>query len=93
VTGPKICARGIALKNTALSRNDGLRNHCFGGAFVLARRLLRRLEREISMVRKIVTAGLLAGMFTLAACNTVAGAGKDVSSVGNATTKAADGAK
>jgi len=45
------------------------------------------------MLRKIVTAGLLAGMFTLAACNTVAGAGKDVSSVGNATTKAADKSK
>lgn len=45
------------------------------------------------MVRKIVTLGLVAGMFTLAACNTVAGAGKDVSSVGHATTDAADGAK
>ena len=45
------------------------------------------------MIRKIVTAGLLTGMFVLAACNTVAGAGKDVSSVGNAPTKAADKAK
>jgi entericidin B len=45
------------------------------------------------MVRKIVTAGLMAGLFTLAACNTVAGAGKDVSSVGHATTKAADKSK
>jgi predicted small secreted protein len=45
------------------------------------------------MVRKIVTLGLVAGMFTLAACNTVAGAGKDVSSVGHATTKAADTSK
>ena len=45
------------------------------------------------MVRNIVTVGLMAGIFALAACNTVAGAGKDVSSVGNATTKAADKAK
>ena len=45
------------------------------------------------MVRKIVSIGLMAGMLTLAACNTVAGAGKDVSSVGHATTKAADSGK
>jgi predicted small secreted protein len=45
------------------------------------------------MVRKIATIGLMAGIFTLAACNTVAGAGKDVSSVGHATTKAADSGK
>lgn len=45
------------------------------------------------MVRKIITAGLVMGALAIAACNTVAGAGKDVSSVGNATTKAADKAK
>ncbi len=45
------------------------------------------------MVRKIITAGLVMGTLAIAACNTVAGAGKDVSSVGNATTKAADKAK
>ncbi len=45
------------------------------------------------MVRKIITVGLMAGTFALVACNTVAGAGKDVSSVGNATTKAADKSK
>jgi entericidin B len=45
------------------------------------------------MVRKIATAGLVAGALLTAACNTVAGAGKDVSSVGNATTKAADKSK
>ncbi|HEY0316166.1 MAG TPA: entericidin A/B family lipoprotein [Sphingomonas sp.] len=45
------------------------------------------------MVRKIVTAGLMVGIFALTACNTVAGAGKDVSSVGHATTKAADTSK
>lgn len=31
--------------------------------------------------------------FTLASCNTVSGAGKDVASVGNATTKEAEKAK
>ena len=45
------------------------------------------------MVRQIVTAGLIAGALLTTACNTVAGAGKDVSSVGHATTKAADKAK
>jgi len=40
----------------------------------------------------IVAAGLVAA-FTLSACNTVAGAGKDVSSVGKATTKAANDVK
>lgn len=45
------------------------------------------------MVRQILTAGLIAGAFLTTACNTVAGAGKDVSSVGHATTKAADNNK
>lgn len=45
------------------------------------------------MVRQILTAGLVAGALLTTACNTVAGAGKDVSSVGHATTKAADKAK
>ena len=45
------------------------------------------------MVRKILTAGLVFGTLATAACNTVAGAGKDVSSVGHSTTKAADKAK
>ena len=45
------------------------------------------------MVRKILTAGLIAGALAATACNTVAGAGKDVSSVGKATTKAADKSK
>jgi predicted small secreted protein len=42
------------------------------------------------MVRKILTAGLVVGALATAACNTVAGAGKDVSSVGHATTKEAN---
>ena len=36
------------------------------------------------MVRKIVTLALVAGGLALAACNTVAGAGTDVESVGEA---------
>lgn len=36
---------------------------------------------------------IAAVMAMLAACNTVAGAGRDVSSVGHATTKAADKSK
>jgi entericidin B len=49
--------------------------------------------KELIMVRKILTVGLIAGTFAISACNTVAGAGKDVSSVGHATTKAADSNK
>ncbi len=45
------------------------------------------------MVRKILTVGLVMGALAVSACNTVAGAGKDVSSVGHATTKAADTSK
>jgi entericidin B len=41
------------------------------------------------MVRKLLTASLIAGTMLLAACNTVAGAGKDVSSAGDAVTDAA----
>ena len=45
------------------------------------------------MVRKILTIALVAGTFTVAACNTVKGAGKDVSSAGKAVSNAADSAK
>jgi len=45
------------------------------------------------MVRKVMIAGLVLGTLAVSACNTVAGAGKDVSSVGHATTKAADSNK
>lgn len=40
------------------------------------------------MVRKIVTIALIAGGLTMAACNTVRGAGKDVTSAANATENA-----
>ena len=42
------------------------------------------------MVRKVIGYGLISGaLLVLAACNTVAGAGKDVSSAGDAVTNAA----
>jgi predicted small secreted protein len=42
------------------------------------------------MVRKLVSIGLVAGALVTAACNTVHGVGKDVSSAGNAVSNAAD---
>ena len=41
------------------------------------------------MVRKVVAVALVAATLMVSACNTVAGAGKDVSSAGDAVTKAA----
>ena len=41
----------------------------------------------------LCTLSLVSALLLIAACNTVAGAGKDISSVGNATTNAADKAK
>jgi predicted small secreted protein len=41
------------------------------------------------MKMKVTTAALIAALATLAACNTVHGAGKDVSSAGNAVSNAA----
>jgi predicted small secreted protein len=45
------------------------------------------------MVRKILGVTLIAGTMLLASCNTVSGAGKDVSSAGKAVTSAADDSK
>jgi len=46
------------------------------------------------MVRKLVMVALAAGsLMAVAACNTVEGAGKDVSSAGNAVANAASEAK
>ncbi|MHB8531022.1 MAG: entericidin A/B family lipoprotein [Caulobacteraceae bacterium] len=44
-------------------------------------------------MRKIIIYAALAASLAIAACNTVAGAGKDVSSVGNATTDTAHDAQ
>ncbi|WP_242096801.1 entericidin A/B family lipoprotein [Sphingomonas sp. CROZ-RG-20F-R02-07] len=41
-------------------------------------------------MRKLVGLTMVAGMLMVSACNTVAGAGKDVSSAGKTVTKAAD---
>ena len=45
------------------------------------------------MVRKIVTVAAIVSGLALTACNTVEGAGKDVSSAGKAVSRTADGAK
>lgn len=45
------------------------------------------------MKRIVLTVALTATAFAISACNTVAGAGKDVSSAGNAVSKEADKAK
>ncbi|MET0370324.1 MAG: entericidin A/B family lipoprotein [Sphingobium sp.] len=42
------------------------------------------------MSKKIITALLLTGSLLVAACNTVEGAGRDVSSAGRAVSDAAD---
>jgi len=42
------------------------------------------------MVRKIFTLAMVAGALIVSACNTVEGAGKDVSSAGEAVQDAAD---
>ncbi|NIJ07639.1 putative small secreted protein [Sphingomonas vulcanisoli] len=41
------------------------------------------------MVRKVVAVAIVAATLMVSACNTVAGAGKDVSSAGDAVTNAA----
>ena len=48
---------------------------------------------ETILMRKIIILAVLAASLATAACNTVAGAGKDVSSVGHATTDTANDAK
>ena len=45
------------------------------------------------MVRKMIEFAVIGGLLLLAACNTVAGAGKDVSSAGKAVSNAANDAK
>jgi predicted small secreted protein len=42
-------------------------------------------RRRKAMVRKVVTALVIAGSFALSACNTVRGAAEDVESVANCT--------
>ena len=44
-------------------------------------------------MRKLIVLALAAAALTVAACNTVEGAGKDVKATGAAVEKAADGAK
>ena len=44
-------------------------------------------------MRKVMTVTALAGVMLVAACNTVGGVGKDVSSAGDAVSTAADKSK
>jgi predicted small secreted protein len=44
-------------------------------------------------MRKIIVLAMMAASLTIAACNTVEGAGKDVSAAGKAVTNTADDAK
>ena len=44
-------------------------------------------------MRKLVGVVIVAGALLVSACNTVEGAGRDVSSAGDAVSNAADGAK
>jgi predicted small secreted protein len=60
--------------------------HCIR---VSAQRARRGLETENMMVRKAFAVALVAGTLLIAGCNTVNGAGKDVSSAGNAISNAA----
>lgn len=43
------------------------------------------------MARKFLTAALLSGSLILTACNTIAGAGRDVQSVGETVAECAEG--
>ncbi|MEQ9661852.1 MAG: entericidin A/B family lipoprotein [Parasphingopyxis sp.] len=42
------------------------------------------------MIKKIATAAMIAGAVLVSACNTIAGAGEDVESVGETVTDAAE---
>ena len=42
-------------------------------------------------MRKVLTAGVLLAAMALMACNTIAGAGRDISAAGNAVAKTAQG--
>jgi predicted small secreted protein len=44
-------------------------------------------------MRKLIAAALIAGTFMVTACNTIEGAGKDVSSAGDTVAKTANNAK
>lgn len=62
------------------------------GQHIQAERLRAHRRKQI-MVRKTLEFAAIAGLLLLSACNTVEGAGKDVSSAGKAVANAADEAK
>jgi predicted small secreted protein len=51
------------------------------------------LDEEVRMMTRIFAVALLSATLLVAACNTVEGAGKDVSSAGKAVANAASDAK
>jgi predicted small secreted protein len=51
------------------------------------------LDEEVRMITRIFAVALLSATLLVAACNTVEGAGKDVSSAGKAVSNAAADAK
>jgi predicted small secreted protein len=61
-------------------------------AHSLARAIAPTRRKQI-MVRKTLEFAAIAGLLLMAACNTVAGAGKDVSSVGKTVTNTANDVK
>lgn len=75
----------------AIASPDRTRNNALCRALSAGSMECVQEENEL-MVRKLMTMALVAGMVTVAACNTVSGAGKDVSSAGRAVSKTADGA-
>ena len=58
-------------------------------------REFRRISRAdaVEAAPKIIAALSVAGLMALAACNTTAGAGKDISAAGNAIHNSAENAK
>jgi len=53
----------------------------------------RGLREKVTSMRTLIILATLAASLALAACNTVGGAGRDVSSVGHAVTDTANDAK
>jgi predicted small secreted protein len=71
-----------------------MRNQSLHRSFSRGAPALRRQKKKGQiMVRKTLEYVAIGGLLLLAACNTVAGAGKDVSSVGKTVTNTANDAK
>jgi entericidin A len=75
-----------------IRRSSRTRNEIRRRDFFPARRDARRSILEETM-RKLLGVAMVAGMLMISACNTIEGAGKDVSSAGNTVAKTANDAK